>query len=99
VCFLIADVDKRRLSGSNSAASYPDSQQVFVGNVPLSASEQDIKDIFSKYGTVVDLRLNCKAPAKGQPGKIFPKYGFVIFSDSAAVKYCLQSRVRNKFYG
>jgi Ras GTPase-activating protein-binding protein 1 len=68
---------------------------VFVGNVPLSASEQDIKDIFSKYGTVVDLRLNCKAPAKGQPGKIFPKYGFVIFSDSAAVKSCLQSRVRN----
>ncbi|CAB3363365.1 Hypothetical predicted protein [Cloeon dipterum] len=87
--------EKRRLSGSGGfppTATYPDSQQIFVGNVPISASEQDIKEIFSKYGTVVDLRLNSKAPAKGQPGKIFPKYGFVIFSDPAAVKLCLQSK-------
>jgi Ras GTPase-activating protein-binding protein 1 len=65
-----------------------------VGNVPLSASEQDVRDIFSKFGTVIDLRLNCKAPAKGQQGKIFPKYGFVIFSETAAVKLCLQSKVK-----
>lgn len=39
---------------SSGAKLYPDSQKIFVGNVPPECSNDDIKQAFSKYGQVVD---------------------------------------------
>ena len=39
---------------------YPDSHQLFVGNLPLDATEQELKDFFSEFGPVLELRINTK---------------------------------------
>ena len=50
-------------SGAPRAADrtrYPDSQQLFVGNLPLDAKEEELKDFFSEFGAVLELRINTK---------------------------------------
>ena len=39
---------------------YPDSHQLFVGNLPLDATEQELKEFFSEFGPVLELRINTK---------------------------------------
>ena len=50
-------------SGDNLSRinQYPDSQQVFVGNLPHTMSEKDLKEYFGEWGTVVDSRINKKS--------------------------------------
>ncbi|XP_059483455.1 ras GTPase-activating protein-binding protein 2-like [Neocloeon triangulifer] len=84
------DDRRRSLGGTGGGPNrHPDSHQVFVGNIPVDAHEADVKNVFSKYGTVVDLRI---INSKNVAGKVFPKYGFVIFSDTNAVHNCLSSK-------
>lgn len=78
-------------SGDNSLArinQYPDSQQVFVGNLPHTMSEKDLRDYFGKWGTVVDSRINKKSDRNSE----VPNYGFVVFDDDKAVQNVLQNR-------
>lgn len=86
--------DDRRRSlggpGGGGTARHPDSHQVFVGNIPLDTHENEVRNIFSKFGNVVDIRI---IHSKNLTGKVFPKYGFVIFSDTTAVQNCLGSKV------
>jgi RNA recognition motif-containing protein len=37
--------------------------RVFVGGLPWSISEDDLKQVFSKYGEVVDARVNIFVPS------------------------------------
>jgi Ras GTPase-activating protein-binding protein 1 len=82
--------DRRRSVGGPGTSRYPDSHQVFVGNIPLDVHENEVRNVFSRFGTVVDIRI---ISSKTIPGKVFPKYGFVIFSDATAVHNCLSSKV------
>ena len=41
-------------------ARYPDAHQLFVGNLPLDASEQELKEFFQEFGPVLELRINTK---------------------------------------
>jgi RNA recognition motif-containing protein len=36
--------------------------RVFVGGLPWSVSEEDLRETFSKYGEVVDARVNIRVP-------------------------------------
>ncbi|CAG0913764.1 unnamed protein product [Notodromas monacha] len=71
-------VDDRRRSG----AIYSDSQQIFVGNIPQSVTDQDLRECFSKYGKVLEVRL---LPPTGGPNRSwtgdrpYPSFGFVVF--------------------
>jgi len=90
-----ADDRRRSLGGPGGGTSrYPDNHQVFVGNIPLDVHENEVRNVFSKYGNVVDIRI---INSKNIPGKVFPKYGFVIFSDTTAVHNCLSSKVNFSF--
>lgn len=66
--------------------TYPDSQQVFVGNLPHAMSEKDLKDYFAGWGTVVDSRINKKGATD------VPNYGFVVFDDEKCVQEVLKNR-------
>ena len=61
---------------------FRDSQQLFVGNLPHNCSNEDLVELFSKYGKVVDVRINQKqgreSAARGRDGKP----GFVSISRS-----------------
>ncbi|XP_076877982.1 ras GTPase-activating protein-binding protein 1 [Brachyhypopomus gauderio] len=63
---------------------YPDSQQLFVGNVPHDVDKAELKEFFEQYGPVLELRIN-------SGGKL-PNFGFVVFDDSEPVQKILSSR-------
>lgn len=66
---------------------YPDSHQLFVGNLPHDIDESELKDFFMSFGTVVELRIN----TKGVGGKL-PNFGFVVFDDSDPVQRILAAK-------
>nr|KAF6392029.1 G3BP stress granule assembly factor 2 [Pipistrellus kuhlii] len=63
---------------------YPDSHQLFVGNLPHDIDENELKEFFMSFGNVVELRIN----TKGVGGKL-PNFGFVVFDDSEPVQRIL----------
>ena len=77
----------------NSLSNYPDSHQVFVGNLPHYCQEQDLADLFSKFGKVVEVHINTKGFAQSrnlpERQKSVPNFGFVFFEDKKAVAECL----------
>ncbi|XP_057699718.1 ras GTPase-activating protein-binding protein 2 isoform X2 [Corythoichthys intestinalis] len=66
---------------------YPDSHQLFVGNLLHDIDESELKDFFMTYGTVVELRINTKAVS----GKL-PNFGFVVFDNSDPVQKILEAK-------
>jgi len=52
---------------------------IYVGNLPFNAGEDDVKNIFSPYGEVVDIRL-----VTDRRSKRFKGYGFVEMSAAGA---------------
>uniref|UniRef100_A0A9J8A008 G3BP stress granule assembly factor 2 n=1 Tax=Cyprinus carpio carpio TaxID=630221 RepID=A0A9J8A008_CYPCA len=75
------DVEGRR------SVRYPDSHQLFVGNLPHDIDEGELKDFFMTFGNVVEMRIN----TKGVGGKL-PNFGFVVFDDSEPVQRILGSK-------
>ncbi|XP_040003261.1 ras GTPase-activating protein-binding protein 2 isoform X7 [Xiphias gladius] len=75
------DMDSRRI------VRYPDSHQLFVGNLPHDIDESELKEFFMSYGNVVELRIN----TKGVGGKL-PNFGFVVFDDSDPVQRILGAK-------
>lgn len=66
---------------------YPDSHQLFVGNLPHDIDEGELKDFFMTFGNVVEMRIN----TKGVGGKL-PNFGFVVFDDSEPVQRILAAK-------
>uniref|UniRef100_A0AAZ3R2D2 GTPase activating protein (SH3 domain) binding protein 2 n=1 Tax=Oncorhynchus tshawytscha TaxID=74940 RepID=A0AAZ3R2D2_ONCTS len=75
------EMDNRRI------IRYPDSHQLFVGNLPHDIDEAELKDFFMTFGNVVELRIN----TKGVGGKL-PNFGFVVFDDSDPVQRILGAK-------
>ncbi|XP_029439264.1 ras GTPase-activating protein-binding protein 1 isoform X2 [Rhinatrema bivittatum] len=72
------DLDTRRM------IRYPDSHQLFVGNLPHDVDKTELKEFFQTYGNVVELRIN-------SGGKL-PNFGFVVFDDPEPVQKILGNR-------
>jgi len=72
---------------------YPDGQQVFVGNLSQDLSETELRNFFSTYGKVIDVRINTNS--KQQSGRRLPNYGFVVFEDKQSVENLLNSSKSN----
>ncbi|KAJ8000721.1 hypothetical protein DPEC_G00183290 [Dallia pectoralis] len=75
------ETDSRRI------VRYPDSHQLFVGNLPHDIDEAELKEFFMTFGNVVELRIN----TKGVGGKL-PNFGFVVFDDSDPVQRILGAK-------
>ncbi|KAH3809816.1 uncharacterized protein LOC127835187 [Dreissena polymorpha] len=71
---------------------FPDSHQLFVGNLPHNVGEKDLKEFFEAYGSVVETRIN----QKGTCGKI-PNYGFVVFETREPVENILKKTSQGQF--
>lgn len=83
----LGDNDRRR-----STSQYPDSQQLFVGNLPHDVDEVALRELFLTFGHVVDMRINNKSmPKPGGPGRV-PNFGFVVFDDPASVQNVLSGK-------
>lgn len=84
------DGHNRRMG--NMTQQYADTQQLFMGNLPHQATEDDLRDLFSKFGPIIDLRILSKHNSKNMPGSRVPNYGFIVFESAATVKAVLNSR-------
>ncbi|KZC06771.1 PREDICTED: ras GTPase-activating protein-binding protein 2 [Dufourea novaeangliae] len=77
-------------------SQYSDAHQLFLGNLPHNASEDDLRQIFETYGRVVELRIHsksndrCKGPQGNNTGKV-PNYGFITFEDKQVVNTVLMN--------
>lgn len=70
---------------------FADEQQVFVGNLPLDITEDQLGQFFSKFGAIADIRIN-RQNSKNGTGRT-PNYGFVTFEDAKVVKTVLSQKV------
>ena len=43
--------------GNNTLNNFPDSHQVFVGNLPHQCQESDLEELFSKFGKVCNFQF------------------------------------------
>ncbi|XP_048477890.1 ras GTPase-activating protein-binding protein 2 isoform X1 [Plutella xylostella] len=68
---------------------YPDSQQLFLGNLPHSATEEALRALFSRFGPVAELRVHSKPAAPHGPRH--PNYGFLTFESEASAQECLNN--------
>ncbi|XP_074114616.1 ras GTPase-activating protein-binding protein 2 [Cotesia typhae] len=82
--------------GGDRRRDWPDHHQLFVGSVPHSATENELRIIFERFGKVADLRIFSKGNerSKGPQGsnnsmRGVPHYGFVTFEDSNVVSKVL----------
>uniref|UniRef100_A0A182SPT7 NTF2 domain-containing protein n=1 Tax=Anopheles maculatus TaxID=74869 RepID=A0A182SPT7_9DIPT len=80
------DSDDRRQGASSQ---FGDNHQLFLGNIPHHATEEELKALFSKFGTVVDLRIMSKSVQKMPGVRTPPHYGFITYEDPASVQNCL----------
>ncbi|KAL0105575.1 hypothetical protein PUN28_015807 [Cardiocondyla obscurior] len=76
---------------------YSDAHQLFLGNLPHNASENDLRQVFERYGRVAELRVHskpndrCKGPQGGNNTARVPNYGFITFEDQQVVTKVLNS--------
>ncbi|XP_015765738.1 PREDICTED: ras GTPase-activating protein-binding protein 2-like [Acropora digitifera] len=63
-----------------TARNAPDNHQVFIGNLPNGVKEDEVRSVFAKYGTILEIRLNPK------------NFGFVIFNSPEPVEQILDNR-------
>ncbi|KAL4239659.1 GTPase activating protein (SH3 domain) binding protein [Mactra antiquata] len=68
---------------------FPDSHQLFVGNLPHNVAEKELKTFFEEFGNVVELRINTKS---GTGSKV-PNFGFVVFDNPDPVQHVLQHKM------
>ncbi|KAK9694936.1 RNA recognition motif [Popillia japonica] len=81
--------DGRRLQGT----AHGDNFQLFLGNLPHFATEEELREIFSEFGQIVDLRIHSKPNNKtGQPGRAPPNYGFITYETQQGVQNCLAAK-------
>ncbi|KOB76722.1 Ras GTPase-activating protein-binding protein 2, partial [Operophtera brumata] len=73
------------------APRYSDAQQLFLGNLPHSATEEELRALFARFGPVAELRVHSKSAAPGAPRH--PNYGFITYESSAHAHECLAAAV------
>nr|KAG5710171.1 hypothetical protein BaRGS_006690 [Batillaria attramentaria] len=80
--------DGDSVTGRRSVGTkFPDSHQLFVGNLPHNITERELKVFFERYGKVMELRINTKSSG----GKL-PNFGFVVFDAPEPVQDILKNR-------
>lgn len=64
---------------------------VFVGNLPLDTREQELEDLFFKYGKIV--KIDLKLPSRP------PGFAFVEFEEVEDAERAVQGRDNHDFFG
>lgn len=82
---------------SSNANQFSDNHQLFLGNVPHHATEDELKVMFGRFGTVVDLRIHSKAGPKIPGIRAPPNYGFITYDDPESVQNCLANMVSRRW--
>jgi len=74
-------------TSSLSSQIYPDEQQLFVGNLPHVVNNEELREFFSQFGHVIDVRINRKGPSRD-----VPNFGFITFDNADVVQKVLSNK-------
>ncbi|EEZ98440.2 hypothetical protein TcasGA2_TC000929 [Tribolium castaneum] len=82
--------DRKRPQGN----SFGDQNQLFLGNLPHNATEDELREIFSEFGSILDLRIHTKPANKVTlpNGRAPPNYGFITYETQSGVQNCLAAK-------
>ncbi|XP_044258796.1 ras GTPase-activating protein-binding protein 2 [Tribolium madens] len=82
--------DRKRPQGNN----FGDQNQLFLGNLPHNATEEELREIFSEFGSILDLRVHTKPANKATlpNGRAPPNYGFITYETQSGVQNCLAAK-------
>lgn len=61
----------------------PDSHQVFVGGLPANTSESELREVFTQFGKVMEVRVNPK------------NFGFIVFDNDKSVREVMATKDSN----
>lgn len=76
---------ERRTSGTNYSSSNQEGNcSLFLGNLPTRATEEELRQMFSVFGKITELRIHNKPPQKNSQNRPVPNYGFITFEDPAS---------------
>ncbi|XP_046443711.1 ras GTPase-activating protein-binding protein 1-like isoform X2 [Daphnia pulex] len=70
---------------------YDDNLQVFVGNIPHVTTEEALKELFERFGPVLDVRIHGKNGVRAAGGRA-PLYAFVVFESPKAAEAALADK-------
>uniref|UniRef100_A0A1A9X5N9 Rasputin n=1 Tax=Glossina brevipalpis TaxID=37001 RepID=A0A1A9X5N9_9MUSC len=81
------DTEQRR---TNNNQQFGANQQLFLGNIPHDALEEELKALFARFGTIVDLKILSRRTGR-QPSDVrnTQKYGFITYEDAESAQNCL----------
>jgi len=79
--------------GASVDWSSPSTNKVFVGSMPKTVTEQNVREHFTQFGTVTGVEL--KYDAEGN----FRSFGFVSFSDPASAQLVMSNVDNNNMEG
>lgn len=79
------------ISAEGGGRRYSDAQQLFLGNLPQFATEDELRALFARFGPVAELRVHTKAGVGGQ--QRHANYGFITYETSQAAHDCLKAAV------
>lgn len=74
---------------------FPDDHQLFIGNLMPECTEDDLGNVFSKYGKIMEVRINSQIH-KPNSNKAGRNYGFITFEDAAVVDQIIAQKVRRQ---
>lgn len=81
---------ERRTSGSNYNNNSQDGNcSLFLGNLPTRATEEELRQMFSVFGKITELRIHNKSSQNRQ----VPNFGFIKFEDPASALKLQESTV------
>ena len=67
--------------------------QVFIGNIPHTASEQDIRRMILRFGQIVRMRFHSNTRKEW-----LPRYAFITYDYIQSVRQCLAKKVKFRMY-
>lgn len=85
-----------RINRGNQPGSYngmfqSDDQQLFIGKIPPEVQESDLRNLFEKFGNLLDVRIMKGGSKTGDPS-MNGNFGFVIFESIETAHKVLKSR-------
>ncbi|KAE9539388.1 hypothetical protein AGLY_004640 [Aphis glycines] len=84
-------INRGNQSGSYNGMFQSDEQQLFIGKIPPEVQESDLRNLFEKFGNLLDVRIMKGGSKTGDPS-MNGNFGFVIFESIDTAHKVLKSR-------